>query len=118
MHFAAGRNLNASVGLGAEGLTRGAELDARGAILVQNVVGLAIATLVEGSQVVGLVIVVAAFDGRQASLVVISGSVSGSAKRADLVDVVNGGTVRDDANALEIVGADEVLVDAGGAASP
>jgi hypothetical protein len=100
VHFTTGWNIDASVGLWAERLRRRTELDADGPVLVEHVVHHAVAALVRSSEVVGLVIMVAAFDLRQTLFVVVGWSESRSAKRAGLLDEVNGSAVRDDADAL------------------
>jgi len=80
VHLTAGRNVDASVSLGTEGLIRRAELDANSAVLVENVVIFAIATLVERSQIVRLIVMITSFNDRKTLLVVVGGSVSGSAE--------------------------------------
>ena len=72
VELATGGDVNAKVGLGAEGLAGSAELDTGLAVIAEDVVDLTIATLVEGVEVVGLVIMGASVDSGEALLVVVS----------------------------------------------
>jgi hypothetical protein len=115
VHFTAWRNIDALVGLGAERLVRGAELDTGSAVLIENVVHLAVATLVEVGEVVGLIVVVASFNGGETLLVVIGGSVSRGAESTDFIDVVDVDTVGNDTDAAGLVSAREELIGASSA---
>ena len=82
-------------------------------IVADNVALYAVAAAMTLGEVIGLIIAVAAVDGGQAQFVIVGSLVARSAKQADVVNVVDGGAVRDDRNARKTIGANVVFGGAG-----